>query len=296
MRGKSLLICTIVLLCIGNVEAQDVKFEVEAPSQVIQGQEFRLIYSLKNGEPNNVNLPQMAEGFDIIYGPSLETYMETRLIDSVRVTTHSRTYSYILIAREEGKQKLPVASLTVDGKVYRTKSKTIDVVSWDEARNQKHKELKINKNAPEITDKDAFIRTIVEKVDLGGKEGIEITFRLYTKIDIRRIDKAEYPDFSSFDLFDDWKPSRQAMVLETYNGGKYYAANIRKVTLVPLVPGKKLIPAGNIQVIFQIPTGEIEQTFYGPVEKIIEVKKALPIEPFEVEAGLPSDWRIAMNR
>lgn len=286
----------LVFLSIGCIKAEKIKFEVEAPSQVIQGQEFRLVYSLENGEPNNVNLPQSAEGFEIIQGPSLSTYMDTQLVDGVRVTRHSRTYTYIFVATEEGKQKLPVASLFVDGKLYRTKSQTINVISREKAHTMKQKKQKTNKKLPAIGDKDAFIRTIVEKVDLGGKEGIEITFRLYTRLDVRRIGKMDYPDFASFDMFDDWQPSRQAMVVENYKGSEYYAANMRKVILVPLAPGKKLIPAGSIEVIFRFPTGEIEQTFRGPVEKVLEVKKALPIKPFEVEAGLPKDWGVAMSR
>ncbi|MDU1904734.1 MAG: BatD family protein [Dysgonomonas sp.] len=293
--GRKSLTVFIVTLIFGLdiTNAKEIKFEVEAPSEIIQGQEFRVVYSLQNGEPNNVNLPQIASDFEIIQGPALSTYSETEIVDDVRVINHSRTYTYILVSNKTGKMKLPVASLFVDGKLYRTKAKTINVINWGEANKKSQKKQKSNKDIHKINEDDIFIRTIVEKTDLGGQEAYEVTFRLYTRLDIKRVEKAKYPEFISFDVFDEWKPSRQPMVTENYKGNEYYAADMRKVILIPLTPGKKLIQGGNVVFTLKIPTGEIEQTYFGSEEKIIEVRKTVPIEPFSIDAGVPANTKLA---
>jgi hypothetical protein len=293
--GRKSLIGFIVILIFGLdiTNAKEIKFEVEAPSEVIEGQEFRVVYSLQNAEPNNVDLPQIANDFEIIHGPTLSTFTETLIEDDARVLNHSRTYTYILVSKKTGKLKLPIASLFVDGKQYRTKAKTINVINWEEAHKKSQKKQKNGKNLPQINEEDIFIRTIVKKTDLGGQEAYEVTFRLYTRLDIKRVEKAEYPEFISFDVFDEWKPARQPMVTEKYKGSVYYAADMRKVVLIPLTPGKKLIQGGNVKFTLRIPTGEVEQTIFGTVEKTMEVQKSVPIEPFSIDAGVPADWKLA---
>jgi len=273
-----------------------VSFDVQAPEIVRQGERFRVNFVLKNEDADSIKFPDNLKDVTVVYGPAVSTSQSTNVIKGIRETTTARSFSYIMIAEKAGKVKLPSASVTAGGKTYKTKPVTIEVEgSGRDLPGRREANKKRNqKNKIEIKDEDSFIRSIVTEVEIQGEKAFEVTFRLYTTVNVQQVEKTNYPAFSQFDIIRSWTPSTR-MRAEKYEGRNYYTADIRKFLLVPKRAGTVKVDGGQVDVLFRVKTGEVERSFFGPVKKYEEVRKTLTIEPFEIEVGLVGDYQLAEN-
>lgn len=285
----------------GEEIEKDIKFEAKAPEKAYAGEQFRLVYTLINADVSEINFPENIKGFDIIYGPSRSSSQSTQIIGGKKTSTSSVSFMYILSASKAGKYKLPEVTVEVNGKKYKTGQPQIEIISSgnknenDRTGNSRRKQdNKQSKKKYEIKDKDAFIKTIVEEEEIDGEKVFEVSLRLYlgenTDISgISSISAFKEPDFSKFRILNSWTPDRRMAKIKD-DGKIYYAADIRKYLLLPKQSGKIDIDGGHFDLILSIKTGEVEQTFFGPVEKEVEIKKTIEIQPFTIDAGLVGDW------
>ncbi len=283
-----------------NAEKKEVKLEVTAPEQVRVGEQFRLVFNLMNAEASEIDFPDKIKGFDIVYGPALSTSSTTQVIKGKRTSYTMVSFSYFLVANETGKLRIPEASVTVKGKKYTAECPQIEVLSSGN-RNEPAKRGKKGtpENRMEIKDKDAFIQAIVDNQDIDGQKIIEVTLRVFVsdRINIAGIyydrSATREPDFSGFEVIGSWTSSQDGNMFKTeYNGKNYYAADIRKFQLLPKRSGKvEIEDGGQVDVVFGIKTGEVEQSFFGTMEKQVEVRKTLTVKPFTIDAGLVGDWQ-----
>lgn len=283
-------------------EKKEVKFEVRAPEQVKAGEQFRLMFVLTNADVKEIDFPDKIKGFDIIYGPAISTSSTIQVIEGKRTSSTSVAFTYTLAANQTGKLRIPEASVTVGGKKYTTESPRIEVLSSRKSNKPTVKEKEEKKSAGkkqkniEIKDKDAFIQTFVEKQEIDDEKVIEVTLRVYIsdRVDINGIHSTPTimePDFSEFRIIRSWTPRPKKLFKTEYEGKSYYAADIRKFLLLPKRSGKiEIKDAGYIDIVFGVKTGETEESFFGTVEKQIEVKKTLTVKPFTIDAGLVGDW------
>src|SRR5690554_905773 len=101
--------------------AQDVVFKASAPQGVVKGEQFRLTYTL-NKEGKDLRLPSQMDGFDILFGPSVSSSYSTQIINGKSTSQSSFSYTYILVAPNEGTFTIGPADIKVDGSNYRSNS------------------------------------------------------------------------------------------------------------------------------------------------------------------------------
>ena len=106
--------------------AQETKFTASAPSVVEVGEQFRLSFVL-NKQGENLQVPTL-QGFDLLAGPSLSTSFNTSIINGKMEQSSEYTYTYVLEAREEGEYTVAPATITVDGKEYKSSPLKIKVI------------------------------------------------------------------------------------------------------------------------------------------------------------------------
>lgn len=102
-----------------NVFGQGVEFEASAPSVVEIGEQFRLSYSV-NRKGTSLQVPAL-EGFDRLMGPSMGSSSSFTSINGKVTQNVAYTYTYVLEATKEGTYQIPGATITIDGKQYRSK-------------------------------------------------------------------------------------------------------------------------------------------------------------------------------
>ncbi len=284
--------------------AQQVVFKASAPQAVVKNEQFRLTYTL-NKEGKDIRLPSEIEGFDILFGPSVSSSYSTQVINGKSTSQSSFSYTYILVAPNEGAFNIGPAAITVDGSNYRSNSIEIKVLPPDkEADNSqsssKSPSTSSSSSSQEIKATDAFIRTVVSKSRIYEQEGFMVTFKLYTTLNVVDFGRIEFPEFEGFLVEELDVPTNQQLKLEHYNGRNYYTATLRKTLLFPQRAGKITIPSGKLEMVFSVPSGKKISSFFGMQEVNVDVKKPMITNPVTVDVtslppGKPSSFNGAVG-
>ena len=284
--GKYRVIFLILALLLAGTAAlqSQVTFRASAPNGVVKGEQFRLSYTL-NQEGKELRLPDL-KGFEVLFGPSTSRSFSQSTVNGKTTSESSVTYTYILVAPEEGTFTIEPASITVNGSNYRSNSLTVKVLPPDKAAENRQGGdsggAGSSPAAATVNANDAFIRAIVSKNDVYEQEGFTVTFRLYTTLNITNLGKIEFPEFEGFMVEEVAIASNQQLQMERYNGRNYYTADLKKTLLFPQRSGKITIPSGRLEMVFSVPSGKRVSTFFGTQEVMADVKKALVTNPLTV--------------
>ncbi len=297
---KYLLLFILLFLSVGYTNAQDVTFRASAPSAVVKGENFRLVYTLQNGQGESIQAPSSINGFEILYGPAISTSHSTQIINGKATSSSSESYIYTLSATAEGTFNIPVATIKVNGKTYTSNSLTVKVLPPDKnAQSQQGqpgaRAAEATSTAGNIKPNDAFIRAIVSKTRVREQEAFIVTFRFYTTLEVRDIGKIEFPEFEGFMVEDQDLPGSRQLKMEHYNGRNYYSVDLKRTLLFPQRSGKITIPSGKIEMVFSVRSGKTVDTFFGPQYVMTDVKKTMTTSPLainvsELPAGKPSNF------
>ncbi len=294
---RHLLLWILLFLSLG-LNAQ-VKFTANAPAAVVKGAQFRLIYTLRGGEGDNINAPSSISGFDILFGPAISSSSSMQVINGNVTSDSSESYIYTLVANSEGAYTIPAATITVNGKSYTSNSLQIKVLPPDknaQAQQQSggggggDQSSSATSSAQNINSSDAFIRAIVSKSKVSEQESFVVTFRFYTTLEVRDIGKIEFPEFEGFMVEEQPLSSTRQMTFEHYNGRNYHAVDLRRTLLFPQRSGKMTIPSGKIEMVFSVRSGKAVQTFFGPQYVMTDVKRTMTTSPLTIDVSpLPDD-------
>lgn len=292
-----------ILLVLGLGLNAQVKFTANAPGAVAKGDQFRLTYTLRGGNGDNINVPSSIKGFDILYGPAISSSSSTQVINGNVTTDSSESYIYTLAANSEGTFTIPAASITVNGKSYTSNSIQVKVLPPDKNAQQAQQSggggggqtSAATSTAQNINSSDAFIRAIVSKSKVSEQESFVVTFRFYTTLEVRDIGKIEFPEFDGFMVEEQPLAATRQMTMEHYNGRNYYAVDLRRTLLFPQRSGKITIPSGKIEMVFNVRSGKTVQTFFGPQYVMTDVKKTMTTAPLTIDVsplpdGKPADF------
>ena len=302
----AILLLFVALLFTGRttMSLAQVTFKATAPATVVEGEQFRLSYVL-NKEGRDIRLPDMSD-FDLLFGPSTSTSYSQRTINGKTTSESSVTYTYILVAKKTGSFTIPAASITVDGSNYQSNTLQINVLPPDKNSSQGSTPGGRRSNEPAsasggtVSARDAFIRAIVSKNSLYEQEGFTVTFRLYTTLNVVNFGKIQFPEFEGFMVEEIPLPVNQQLQMERYNDRNYYTADLRKTLLFPQRSGQMTIPAGNIEMVFSVPSGRSVSTFFGSQEVMVDVKKNLTTNPLAINVkplptGRPASYANAVG-
>lgn len=297
---KRLLLVILILINTGVILAQDVTFKTNVPSAVVKGEQFRLTYVLRNANGSDARFPTEIKGIDILYGPSVSQSYSSQVINGKSTSESSESYTFVLMANEEGTYTIPGATIKVNGKTHSSAPVTVKVLPPDKTtQNQQSSNSGSSRGgstassssstAVSLKPTDAFIRAIPTKTKVAEQEAFIITFRFYTTLNVRDIGKIEFPEFEGFMVEEVDLPVNREMSLEHYNGRNYYAVDLRKSLLFPQRSGKITIPTGKIEMVFNVPSGRKIQSIFGPQEIPVDVKKTLTTGPVAIDvAALPT--------
>ena len=103
---------SLVLILIFSTIAiySQTKFAAEAPKQVIAGQRFRIVYTLTNGDGEDLKVPDF-EGINILYGPARSQSSQFSIVNGKTSSTKEESYTYTVVASKEGAYTIPAATI-----------------------------------------------------------------------------------------------------------------------------------------------------------------------------------------
>lgn len=288
-KYKFLLGLLFLSLLAVNTHAQEqVKFVLEAPNAVVKGGQFRLTYILEGGRGTGIDVPAEIEGFDVLYGPAVSQSSSVSIINGKRSSHSSTSYTYTLMAKEEGTFTLPSAKVVVDGKSYQSNTKSLKVMPPDEqavASQQQQSSVSqpqmttVESTSGNISSKDIFVRAIFSKTQVYEQEAVVVTFRLYSTLNIRYFVDAKFPEFEGFMVEEFTLPENRQINAENYNGKNYYTLDVKKTLLFPQRSGKITIPSGSVTLVLSVPSGQSYRSFFGTHVINEDVEKTLRTSP-----------------
>ena len=255
-----LLFCILSAITGTHLKAQDATFIGAAPSAVIVGTRFQLVYEANVQNATNFRLaPSLLENFDNLMGPSIAQSNSIRIENGKQTSISSTSFTTILVAKKEGTYKIEPATVKIGNSEYKSNEITINVLPPDQASQVQAQGRAQQGNAGSSAqqaidnESDIFIRTIVSDRSVYEQEGFLATIKLYysrsTPLD--RINNVKFPEFEGF-FAQDIEIKEIQRGLENYNGVNYNTAILKQTILYPQRSGQITIGSGRVEALLRV--------------------------------------------
>lgn len=261
---KHIPIWLVLMLMQLAVFAQDVNLKAIVKNQVSVGEQFQLVFEL-NAEGENFRGPQFND-WRVLTGPMSSTNSSIQIINGQMNRSITQSYTYVLMAKAEGSFTIDPASITADGKTYKSAPVTVKVTAANTSSQSNTDGSEPGANG-EISSKDLFLRAIVDKKDVVRGEQIIVTYRLYTRLPVSSVTVSKlsaFPGFWTKNLQNDNAALSQST--EIINGEEYATADIRKMALFPQKTGKLEIESMELECVAQVRTQTNRRRSKDPFE------------------------------
>lgn len=272
------------LVCVASLWADNVRFSVSGPRQVIQGQQFQLEYTLYNASGKNLRLPEFS-GCKVLYqGTSSGTSVSVVNGKVDRQTTE--THVITLRADKEGSYTFSPATISADGRTLSTNTWKLTILPPDKAGASTGQSS--GRSGGQSSDGTAlFVRTILSKSKVYEQEAVLATIKLYTQASGIQAENYSFPSFEGFVVQDIDLPQNTSFDLENYNGVNYKVAVLKQCLLFPQRTGKITVTPGKFD--FQVQTYELVNGPFGPMRVPQGVSRSVSTNSATVEVmPLPS--------
>ena len=290
---KRQIIFLLLLFSIANAWSQ-VKVTVQAPSQVEEGQSFRVGYAVNTQEVEDIQLSETS-GLDLLYGPSVSRSSSFSMVNGK--TTHSSkiTYTYILQAKKQGTYKLPVATVKSGGQTYKSNQASVQVLegSGDQGSAGQQPQAPANRVRTQqagerITASDLYVAAIVNKHKVYEQEALLLTYKLYTLVTISPNYIPEIAELDGFHVQEVKLPIQKDVQTERVNGKTYQTAVLSQYVLFPQKTGKLTIPSSK----FEFEVRQVDRSinpydaFFNGGSQVVRIQKNIvaPAVELQVEA------------
>jgi len=211
-------------------------------------EQFSLTFTV-NQSGDRFAAPDLSN-FSVLAGPS--TSSSTTIINGK--VSRENSYTYYLRAKKLGIYPIGSASITVNGKQYRSEIISIQVLKSTPNTTSNH--------SPEAKAKEnVFLELDLSNTKPYVGEQIVATYKLYFSQEIRSPELLEDPGFTGF-WHEDFDLGENYPINEVRRNGKaFQVATLKKLVLIPQRSGKLNIAAMDLEVPVAIPTNQ--RDFFG---------------------------------
>lgn len=238
-----LYICSLILLSIATVSAQDVSFTSKVNKKKLGINERLRIDFEVNQDGDNFKRPDF-EGFTIYSGPN-------QAVSRSWVNgkgTYSKTFSYILAPTKRGTLTINQAEITINGEVYKSPPLEVTVTAAVDTP-------KDGNDAAYIASEKIHLVAEISKSSPYLNEAFTVVYKLYVSPETsvsnwREIDSPKFADFWSQNI-----DEKQFKVYDSeYEGEPYRYVILRRTVLYPQKTGKLDIEPLSLNVSVSVPT------------------------------------------
>lgn len=278
---KQILALLSILISLNIFADEKVQFTASAPDVVIKGDNFRLEYTVNTTKVKDLRIASNIKGFEILAGPYRSQSSSVSIINGKRTSSSSVTFTYTLSAMEEGTFTIPAATISASGEKMISNALTIKVLPPDQdapaSSQSQGRRGGSSSGAGEISGNDIFITATANKTNVYEQEAILLTYKIYTRLDLRGFDNVKMPDFKGFHSQEVNLPQTKQFTQEHYKGRNYHTTVYRQFVLFPQQAGKlEIDPARFDASIAQaVRSDDPFDAFFGGGTSYVAVKKTL---------------------
>lgn len=297
-----LLLVTMLMVCGFKVSAEDaISFTAEAQRTVVMGQQLNLVYT-SNSEVSDFRIPEISD-FEILMGPSTSTMSSTTIVNGKYSSSTTFRYTYVLYPKTTGTFIIAPATATIKKATYKSNSLTIKVLPADQSAgsssstSQNRNSSTQNGTVQSVSSDQIFIRAIPSKSTVFEQEGLTMTYKLYTRVDLAGFENPKFPEFKGFMAQEIEVSNNQQWDMENYNGSNYRTAILKQTVLYPQQSGTLSIEKGSFDVIMRLRVSNprMRSIFDDFLDSYQDVKKTIYSNPLNIQVkalqfGKPNDF------
>jgi len=282
MKNKLILVFVWMSMCLsGNIFAEAISFTADAPRTVVVGQNFNLVYSA-NADTRDLRIAEL-NNFDILSGPFTSTMNSSTYVNGKYSSSTSFRFTYVLNPKRVGTFTIPAGTANINGSRRTSNSLTIKVLPQDrQSRNTNASSQGYSSgrssSSQSVSSNQIFIRVIPSKTRVHEQEGLTVTYKIYTRVDIVGFENPKFPEFKGFMAQEVNLPQNQQWNLESVNGNNYRTAILKQTVLYPQQSGRLTLSKGSFPVTMRVRnenTGSRRSIFDDFFETYTDVKKTL---------------------
>ena len=300
---KLLLTFTLLVSAFASyVQAEELTFTAEAPSAVVMGETFRLSYTVNTHKAKNFRVGNITD-FDILMGPSQSSSSSTSIVNGVRTSSRTLTYTCILRPKKEGTYTIPAATITAEDKQMTSKALTVKVLPPDQRSSAASSSGAQSgrggsaSQSGQIADDDLFIVATVNKKKVYEQEAILLTYKIYTTVNLTNV-SGKMPDLKGFHTQEVEMPKgNREFQLEHYKGRNYRTIVWSQYVLFPQQSGQLEIPSITFEgtIAQRVQNYDPFEAFFNGGSSYVNVQKSirtpkLTIDVSPLPAGKPTSF------
>ncbi|MGJ5641657.1 BatD family protein [Formosa sp. S-31] len=280
-------ISIVLFLLFSSLGLAQVKFEAKLSKTKLGINERLRVDFEMNKDGDNFNPPNFSN-FAVVGGPNQS--VSKSWVNGV--SQFSKTYTYFLAPKSQGKFTINQATIEVDGQVYKTTPVAVTVTKAVD-------KPKDGNNADYVASENIHLVAEVSKANPYLNEAITVVYKLYVSPNTgvsnwREIDNPRYNDF--------WSQNIDIKGLKVqngdYKGESYRYVVLRKTVLYPQKTGKLKIEPLSLDITVDVPTNR-RDIFGGrlmtQVHKTVSAgERVINVKPLP-EQGKPIDFTGAVG-
>jgi len=287
-------------LCLLPVWSQ-VRINVQAPSDVVEGDRFRISYVVSTQDVESFKVDKF-EGLVELFGPSQSRSSSFSMVNGKTTSSSTITFTYTVTTEKAGTFHVPAATVVSDGKTYKSDSPTINVLPGGSGRSsgnsqngqgggQPHQSQADRMRTQEVGDrignKDLFIAVTASKKRVYEQEAILLTYKLYTLVNVSSLE-GKMPELDGFHVQEINRQRQPELKMEHYNGKNYGTVVWSQYVVFPQQTGTLTIPAIKYEATVMQQNRSIDpfEAFFGGGSMMQEVRKVVmaPAVTLQVDA------------
>ena len=294
---RLLLSAMLIMMAVVRAVADDVSFTANAPQAVVQGERFRITYTVNTRSAKGFRAPDMP-GLNILSGPGTSTSFSQRITNGKAVTVESITYTFVAVANETGDIEVEGATIQVDGKQYTSNGLTIKVLPPDrtaqpqqqsvQGRSQQSGQTTQSRSSSSSSSSadDLFMLATVDKTTVYEQEAILLTYKVYAlpSVDLRNL-STKMPDLKNCHVQEVDLPQQKEFNLEHYNGRNYQTILWSQFVLFPQHSGELEIPSTVFEAIVaqrvESNSDDLFDMFFNS-SRYVETRRDLPTRTIKI--------------
>lgn len=288
MIKRRLLLNVFTLWMISAIWAQTVS--VSAPSQVAQGENFRISYIVNTKDVDDFRIGDIPNGLEMIAGPYTSTQENYQTINGHTSSSSSITFTYTLYADRQGTFNIPSAKAHVSGRWIGSRAFKIKVSGKASNTGNGAPQMHEDNNgfqpsrATSLSSKDLFINVTASKQRVYEQEPILLTYKIYSTVSLSDL-QGKMPDLNGFHTQEITAQGQKNMKMERINGKNYQTVVGGQYILYPQNTGTLKIPSITYKgvVVFRNDNIDPLEAFFNGGSGLTEVQKDIVAKGLNIE-------------
>ncbi len=226
--------------------AQDVILRASVDrTRVEVGEQIQFTVVVEAAQMGGLPQPQVPTPAGLhLSGSSSSTSMSVNFVNGAMTSKRTTTYVFSFVAQNEGTYMLGPAQLTHDGKTIRSDRVRVEVVKASgQPQTRAAPQAGRSMSEAEIRDieQNLFLQAIPDKRVVYVGEPVRLTYKLFTRYDLRNVQYGHVPTFTGFWTETTFDAQRLNMQRETVDGRAFNAALLKRLALFPTTAGKHVL-------------------------------------------------------